>query len=60
MKKIVNPKNGEKATYFETYTIGDGNACPYCKRIFKDYDLKALEERGTINCVKCGNKLKRQ
>ena len=60
MKKIVNPKNGEKATYFETYIIGDSNSCPYCKRIFKDYDLKALEERGTINCVKCGNKLKRQ
>lgn len=60
MKKVINPKNGEKATYYETYTIGDLNVCPQCKRTFKEYDIKALEERKEISCVKCGSKLKRQ
>lgn len=59
MKKIVG-KNGQKATVFNKYVIGDSNVCPECGRPFKDYDLKNLEERGTISCVKCGAKLSRK
>lgn len=59
MKKVV-AKNGKKETYFETFVIGDANTCPSCNRPFKDYDIKNIEERGTISCPKCGNKLKRK
>lgn len=58
-KKIVG-KNGQKATVFNSYVIGEGNSCPECGRPFKDYDFKNIEERGTMSCVKCGAKLSRK
>lgn len=58
MKKVIG-KNGQKVTFFNNYTIGEANSCPECGRTFKDYDLKNLEERKTISCVKCGAKLTR-
>jgi hypothetical protein len=58
-KKIVN-KNGKKETYFNKYTIGESNSCPECHRAFKDFDIKNLEEREVISCVKCGAKLSRK
>jgi DNA-directed RNA polymerase subunit RPC12/RpoP len=60
MAKKVVAKNGKKETYFNKYVIGDSNVCPECHRTFKDYDLKNIEERGTISCVKCGSKLSRK
>jgi transcription elongation factor Elf1 len=58
-KKVVG-KTGKKETYFNKYTIGEMNSCPECNRPFKEYDLKNIEERGTISCVKCGAKLSRK
>ena len=60
MAKRVVHKNGRKETYFKKFVIGEENYCPECKRPFKDYDMKNIEERGTISCVKCGSKLSRK
>ena len=60
MKKVINQKTGQKIIYKETFTIGEGNTCPHCKRAFKPYDIKALEERTEISCLKCGNRLRRK
>ena len=59
MKKVTQ-KNGKKETFFNEYVIGEANACPECKRIFKPYDLKFLNENGKLRCPKCNSKLKRQ
>lgn len=58
-KKIV-AKNGKKETYFNKYVIGESNVCPECHRPFKEFDIKNLEEREVISCVKCGAKLSRK
>ena len=58
-KRVIN-KNGKKETYFKKLTIGEGNSCPECNRPFKDYDIKNIEEKGTISCIKCGSKLSRK
>lgn len=60
MAKRIVGKNGKKETIFNKYTIGESNVCPECHRPFKEYDLKNIEERGTISCVKCGAKLSRK
>ena len=59
MAKRIVDKTGRKETVFKKYVIGESNACPECDRPFKDYDIKNLEEKGTISCVKCGAKLSR-
>lgn len=60
MAKRIVGKNGKKETIFNKYEIGESNTCPECHRTFKDFDIKNLEERGTISCVKCGAKLSRK
>lgn len=59
MKKIVDEKTKRKQVVFNTYELKGASACPECRRMLKDYDLKGLEERGTISCLKCGAKLKK-
>ncbi len=59
MAKRIVGKNGKKETVFHKYVIGESNSCPECNRTFKDYDLKNIQEMGTISCVKCGAKLSR-
>ena len=58
MQKVVG-KNGKKQTVFNSYVIGESNSCPECNRAFKEYDIKNLEERKVISCVKCGARLSR-
>lgn len=60
MKKVINEKNGQVAVVFETFTIGESNVCPQCKRAFKERDIQAIADRKQISCPKCGSKLKRQ
>ena len=60
MAKRIVGKNGKKETIFNQYVIGEGNSCPECGRTFKDFDIKNLEERKIISCVKCGAKLTRK
>lgn len=60
MAKRIVGKNGKKETIFNKYIIGESHSCPECQRPFKDFDLKNLEERGTISCIKCGAKLSRK
>ena len=42
---------------FKEYNLEGKDFCPECGRLFKDYDLKRLNECGRITCVKCGAKL---
>ena len=57
--KIYDPKTKRSTVVFKTYELNGAQACPECGRPFKDYDIKNLDERGTISCVKCGAKLKK-
>ena len=57
MKKVVDTKTGRKITVFQEYKLTGSQVCPECGRPFKDFDIKNLEERGRISCVKCGAKL---
>lgn len=57
MKKVVDVKTGRKITVFQEYKLAGSQGCPECGRSFKDFDIKNLEERGRISCVKCGAKL---
>lgn len=57
MKKVVDVKTGRKITVFQEYKLAGSQVCPECGRSFKDFDIKNLEERGRISCVKCGAKL---
>jgi len=57
--KIYDPKTKRNVVVFKEYELNGAMACPECKRSFKDYDIKNLEERGKISCVKCGAKLKK-
>ena len=57
MKKVVDTKTGRKITVFQEYKLAGSQVCPECGRSFKDFDIKNLEERGRISCVKCGAKL---
>lgn len=60
MQKIIDAKTGKKATVFEKYELSaQQNSCPECNRIFKEYDIKRLDENIEISCSKCGAKLKR-
>jgi len=59
MKKVVQA-NGKKETYFNSYKIGDVNACPECGRPFKQNNIEALEANGYIRCPKCNAKLARK
>lgn len=57
MKKVVDVKTGRKITIFQEYKLNNSLVCPECGRPLKDFDVKNLEERGKISCVKCGAKL---
>lgn len=57
--KIYNEKLKRNVVVFNEYELNGITACPECHRVFKDYDIKNLEERGKISCVKCGAKLKK-
>ena len=57
MKKVVDTKTGRKITVFQEYKLAGSQVCPECGRSFKDFDIKNLEDRGRISCVKCGAKL---
>ena len=57
--KIYNEKLKRNVVIFNEYELNGATACPECHRIFKDYDIKNLEECGKISCVKCGAKLKK-
>lgn len=57
MKKIIDLKTGRKQVIFNQYKLDGIQVCPECGRPFKDYDIKNLNIRGKINCVKCGAKL---
>lgn len=59
MKKVVDEKTGRKVVVFNKYKLNGSTICPECKRQFKPKDLKALEERGIISCLKCGAKLEK-
>lgn len=57
--KIYDPKTKRTTVVFNQYELNGATVCPECHRSFKEYDIKNLEERGTISCVKCGAKLKK-
>lgn len=57
--KIRDEKTKRVTVVFKEYELNGATACPECHRSFKDYDIKNLEERGIISCVKCGAKLKK-
>ena len=57
--KIYDEKTKKTSVVYNEYKIGNGNSCPECGRIFKDYDEKRLQENSKISCVKCGAKLVR-
>ena len=57
--KIYDEKLKRSIVKFNEYELKGATACPECHRSFKDYDIKNLEERGIISCVKCGAKLKK-
>ena len=58
--KIYDEKLKRSIVKFNEYELKGATTCPECHRSFKDYDIKNLEERGIISCVKCGAKLKRK
>ena len=55
--KIYDEKLKRSIVKFNEYELKGATTCPECHRSFKDYDIKNLEERGSISCVKCGAKL---
>lgn len=57
--QVFDTKLKRNITVFKEHELNGAQACPECHRSFKDYDIKNLEERGKINCVKCGAKLKK-
>lgn len=57
--KIRDEKTKRVTVVFKEYELKGATTCPECGRRFKDYDIKNLEERGKISCVKCGAKLKK-
>ena len=57
--KIFDEKLKRNIVKFNEYELKGATTCPECHRSFKDYDIKNLEERGKINCPKCGAKLKK-
>lgn len=57
--KYFDPKLKRNIVKFNEYELNGATACPECHRSFKEYDIKNLEERGRISCVKCGAKLKK-
>ena len=57
--KIFDTKLQRNIVKFNEYELKGATACPECRRSFKDYDIKNLEERGKISCPKCGAKLKK-
>lgn len=59
MKKIVDIKTGRKTVVFNKYSLNGEGCCPECKRMLKDRDYKALEDRKTISCPKCGARLEK-
>lgn len=56
MKK-VEAKTGKRIVVFQEYKLEGAQICPECGRLLKDYDMKNLEVRGKISCLKCGAKL---
>ena len=57
--KIYDEKLKRNVVKFNEYELNGRTVCPECNRSFKDYDIKGLEEKGMIRCVKCGAKLKK-
>lgn len=57
--QVFDTKLKRNITVFKEYELNGAQVCPECHRSFKDYDIKNLEERGKINCIKCGAKLKK-
>ena len=57
--KYFDPKLKRNIVVFKEYELNGAQACPECHRPFKPFDIKNLEERGKISCVKCGAKLKK-
>lgn len=57
--KYYDARLKRNVVVFKEYELNGSHVCPECHRPFKEYDIKNLEERGKISCVKCGAKLKK-
>lgn len=57
--KYYDARLKRNVVVFKEYELNGATSCPECNRPFKDFDIKNLEERGKISCVKCGAKLKK-
>ena len=57
--KVYDTRLKRNIVKFNEYELNGALTCPECGRPFKPYDIKNLEERGKISCVKCGAKLKK-
>lgn len=57
--KYYDTKLKRNVVVFKEYKLNGSQVCPECHRPFKEFDIKNLEERGKISCVKCGAKLKK-
>lgn len=55
--KIYDAKTGKATVVFKEYQLNGATTCPECGRLFKEFDIKRLEENGRMSCVKCGAKL---
>lgn len=55
--KYFDEKLKRNVVIFNEYKLDGAQACPECKRPFKPYDVKYLEENGRMRCSKCGAKL---
>jgi len=59
--KVYDAKTKRNIVVFNEYELNaEAQACPECHRIFKEHDIKKLEENGKMSCIKCGAKLKRK
>ena len=52
--QVYDARTKKNITVFKEYELKGSTACPECGRSFKDYDVKRLNENGTLTCSKCG------